>query len=404
MCLASNRTIIFSLAFLGLVVLPNQSFGEGGVVTVVGAGKDSGEALNAALRTAITRNLKNDQELIRSVQPGEISPNANSFIQSYRLIEGGRAGVVSVSANIDLDVVRALVGLTPIRLGEEGAKALVAVRGFSLPETAIGKQVAGVEVDPFSALVENAKLRLERRSFQVVVATKEDLSALGPEENVASIEVLRGLAARVGARVAIGVSAQTEMFENENSHNREERVVVRALILDARQGVALAKVSTQAPVPKSKRDQYVTDLQKNLVEESRELFHELFVEAGKRMNRKSGNAGFMVLRVQYPSAPATIQKFRGALEAAKGIRSVTELQFFRGALDFAVSPSMEPSVLAKTIQGLAGEDFQVTILEPFLSQEEKRVPALLVKVAPKVLPGGGVEEKRSNMEAEDVHL
>lgn len=388
-CWASSRPLVYLLA---LALLATEASADTGVVSAVGYGRDASEAIVSLLRAAITKNFKDEPAVLtKAVLQNEIIPNASSFVQSYRILEGGKSGHVALSANLDLDILRALFALTPARLeAGENAKALVVVRGAKLPTNVPAAKGATAPADPFLVMEAAARERLARRQFEVVSLPAADLQATGSGDDPASPELLRGLASRAGARVAIGISARYEDFENENSHNKETRVVVSATLVDSRTGAVLGRSALSVGEPKGRRDQYVADLQRTLAEESKDLFQELLVAGGRKFARSSGAAGFSLVRVAYPSNAMLVAKFRALLEGAKGIRSVVEYGATRGALDFAVRPPMEAPALAKLVKGLASEEIVISTPEAATATEGSGVvPALVVQVAPKVAATGG---------------
>jgi hypothetical protein len=389
--IAASRAGIYLLAVAALTAplgVPAYA-AETGVVAANGTGGDTASAIAGLLRTAVGKYFTDEPAALRnSLLQSEIIPNATSFVQSYRLLESPK-GTVSLSANVDLDVIRGLMSLTPAKLGAEpNSKAVVVVRGTKLPELPAGK--AAGPANPFAVLELGAKDRFARRQFEPVVVSPEDAAAFSPGEETTSPELLRGLGQRAGARLALGISSRREQFENENSHNKEERVVLSAVLLDVKTNAILGRSSVNVNEPRGRRDQFNADLQRNLSEESKDLFQDLFVAAGRRLGPAESQEDFAVLRVQYPSNPGLVNKLRGLLESGKGLKSVTEYGVRRGAFDLAVRPNLPPEALQKIIAGLASEEIAVNAVENIPDDSERR-PALVVKVTPKApgaVPGG----------------
>src|SRR5687768_15979203 len=96
---------------------------ETGEVSAVGSGRDSSEASVSLLRSTVSKYFKDEPAAItQNVLQNEIIPNASSFVQSYKVLESQK-GMVSISANVDLDVLRALFSIRADKLGEPaGAK------------------------------------------------------------------------------------------------------------------------------------------------------------------------------------------------------------------------------------------------------------------------------------------
>jgi hypothetical protein len=397
-CSDSNKRFLAPRAGLYLLALaalagplasPAHAAGETGVVSANGTGGDTASAIAGLLRATVNKYFTDEPAPLRtSLLQSEMIPNATSFVQSYRLLESPK-GTVSLSANVDLDVIRGLMSLTPARLGAEpNSKAVVVVKGTKLPETAGGKPAA--PANPFSVLETGAKERFTRRQFEPVVISQEDAAAFSPGEDATSPELLRGLGQRAGARLALGIGSRREQFENENSHNKEERVVLTAVLLDVKTGNTLGRSTVNVNEPRGRRDQFNADLQRNLSEESKDLFQDLFVAAGRRLGPAEAQDDFAVLRVQYPSNPGLVNKLRSLLESGKGLKSVTEYGVRRGAFDFAVRPNVSAEALQKIVAGLASEEITVTAVENLPDDSERR-PALVVKVTPKApgsVPGG----------------
>lgn len=387
-CLASSKSVragFYLLAFVALFA-PKTASGETGIVSAVGSGREASEAIVSLLRAVVAKYFKNEPAgLSKSILQNEIVPNASSFVQSYKILEGGRGSSVSLSANVDLDVIRALLKLTPATLGEgEGAKSFVAVKGARLPDVAAYVPKAGSKPqDPYSSFESAAKERLVRRGFEVVGLSTEEQQALSPGDDVASPELLRGLGARSGARIALGISSRYESFENENSQNKEQRLVVNATLIDVKAGVVMAKSSVTVSEPKSRKEQYVADLQRSLSEESKDLFHEALVLAGKKFLKLPGREDFSLIRIQYPSNAALVSKFRTLLEAGKGVRSVVEYSITRGAFDFAVRPAMKEAALLKIVKSLVSEEISITPLDSMGQEGAGPQVALVVKISPK---------------------
>lgn len=357
---------------------------ETGVVSAVGYGKESPEAINALLRSVVTKYFKDSPEAFtKSVLQNEILPNASSFVQSYKILEGGRGATVSLSANVDLDIIRALLSLTPESLGESGAvKAFVVAKGARLPDGAQAAKAGASPIDPYSVLESAARERLTRRQFEVVRLTAAEAAALGPGDDVAAFELLRGLGSRAGARVALGISSRYESFENENSHNKEQRIVVHVTLVDVKSGTVLGKASSLVNEPRGRKDQYAADLQRTLADEGKDLFHEAFVAAGKKLQKSSGQQAFSVVRVENPGSAQLVNKFRILLESVKGVKSVVEYSAARGSFELAVSPAQKDGVLSKAIQALKPEDLLITVVEP-VAGADGRVPAVSVSLATK---------------------
>lgn len=396
MSLASSkpRRAGFFLLTLAALSLAPFAGAETGIVSAVGTGKDVPEAIISLLRSAVGKYFGGGESaaLARNVLQNEIIPNASAFVQSYRIVESGR-GAVSLSANVDLDVIRALLILTPAQLGDsEGARAFVAVKGARLPEgAAVPAKPGGAVPNPYQVLETAAKDRFVRRQFTVATLGAEETQSLGAGEDVAAPELLRGLGAKAGARLALGISSRYESFENENSHNKEQRIVLTATLLDVKTGALLGRSSVNVSEPKSRKEQYAADLQRSLAEEGKDLFHDVLVSAGKKFFRGSEQEGFTLLRVQYPSNAQLVSKFRALLEANKAMKSVVEYSITRGAVDFAVRPAMKDAALAKVIKALSSEEINVTLVEN-AGQAEAKAPMVVVKLAPKEAPGANAQE------------
>jgi hypothetical protein len=387
-CSGFSKGIYLLAALLCVSAYSGEAGAETGVVSAVGAGRDTGDAIANLLKVTTSKYFKaHSASLTKGVLQAEILPNASSFVQSYKILEGGRSGGVQLSASVDLDVINGLLSLTPKSLGEEGAvKALVAVRSPKLPDAAVSGMkppaANAKPADPFSPLAVAARERLSRRDFTDVVLSPEELQAVSAGEDFSSPELLRGLGAKAGARIALGISGRFETYENENSHNKDERLVLAATLLDVKAGNVLGRASVNVVSPKTRREQYLADLQRNVTEESKDLFQDIFVSAGRRLVKPEGQAGFAVVRVQFPSNSGLVMKFKALLEAVPGVRSVTEHSIRRGMFDLAVRPALPEASLAKAVAAMQSPDLQVAVVQAS-GEAEAAPPALTVKLAPK---------------------
>jgi len=362
------------------------ALGETGVVTAVGTGRDPPDAIANLLKATVGKHFRDHPAaLSKAVLQAEILPNASSFVQSYKILEGGRPGSVSLSAAVDLDVINGLMSLTPKSIGEgEGAKALVLVRGAKLPDSVVSGLKPGAP-DPFNVLATGAKDRLLRRDFVEATLSAAEIQAVGAGEDITSPELLRGMGAKAGARIVLGITGRFESYENENSHNKDERLVISATMIDVKGGNVVSRASVNVISPKSRREQYITDLQRNLSEESKDLFQDVFVTAGRRLVKTESTLGFVVVRVQFPSNNIYVQKFRSLLEAVPGVRSVAEYSVRRGKYDFAVRPALTEAVLAKAIAGLQSAEMSITLLQALSHDADSasQAPLVSVKLSPK---------------------
>jgi hypothetical protein len=397
MYLASNKTALVTVLMVlaSVIWTPVSARAESGSVSLVGSGKDSAEAIAALLRVAVAKHLKSiESSYAQAVLKNEILPSSTSFVQSYRILEGGRNSFVNLSASVDLDVLRALYALTPKALSEEAAKVFIVVKGAKLPPLPPVKgKSPPEEINPYLVLEAAAKDRFARRSFELVSLPPEEVAASGAGDDISAPELLRGLGAKAVSRLALGISSRFETVENENSHNPEERVMITASLVDVKSGQLLARESASILSPKSKRELYAADLQRVLADESRDIMQSLLVQAGKKIGGVTGKSAFAVLRVLYPSHPALLARFRSALESVKELKSVTEYRIRRGAFDLAITPAMESKALAKLIKAMPVEDLVLSFVEGDEIGEGE--PTLVVKLAPKVAPekqGGSVEE------------
>ncbi len=385
------------LAYLLAAFVPLFSgsvFAATGTVSAVGTGRDASEAIANLLKVTVAKHFKDyPAPLTRSVLQSEILPNASSFVQSYKILEGGRSGAVSLSASVDLDVINGLMSLSPKAIGEaEGAKALVLLRGARIPDSVLaGMKPDAKVIDPFNALMVSARERLSRRSFTEVALGNDEMQALGAGEDLTSPELLRGMGAKAGARVVLGITGRFEAYENENSHNKDERLVLSATLVDVRAGSIITKASVNVVSPKSRREQYLADLQRNIIEESKDLFQDIFVAAGRRLVKTEAQSGFVVVRVQFPSNNGLVQKFRALLESLPGIRSVTEYSVTRGKFDLAIRPALPEATMAKAVAGLQSADISITMFQALSEEPDPAAqpPILTVKLSPKdaVNPG-----------------
>lgn len=351
-----SKKIIFGLLFI--CIFSPKSFGEVGVVSGVGYGRDVSEATAALLRSVILKNFRKPEtaNLLKNVIQQEIIPNSSAFVQSYRLLDGVKGKSISISASVDLEVVKSLISVTPQLLQEEGSpKVLILVQGAPLPEPQRVKD----PLNPFQVLEAAGWERFERRGFAPVRLSEEEVRAVG-DEQVSSPEFLRGLGAKAGARLAIGISSKFELFENENSHNKETKLVLNATIYDVKIGRILGKETMTISTPKSRKDQYAVDLQKILQEESKGLYHEIIVDAGSKLGKSTEAKDFVVIRVNSPAPYQLISKFRIALEAHKDVRGLVEYSVGRGFFDFSVRPVMTVPNLLKIVKSLSSEDFSAT--------------------------------------------
>jgi hypothetical protein len=371
----------FSKAVL-LLLASFPAYAEMGVVNGIGAGRDVPEATAALLRTVVTKNFREPAALplVRSVLQFEVIPNASSFVQSYRILDSGKSKTVNLSANVDLEVVRALISLTPESLSEaKGVKALVVVKGAPLAEEAADKTKA---LNPYLVLEAAGKERFARRGFTPGTLTENEIREAG-EDAVSSPEFLRGLGAKSGARLALGISSKYELFENENSHNKEPRLVISATLVDVKAAAVLARETVTAPSPKSRKEQYALDLQRVLLEEGKDLFHEIFVDSGKKVLKTTDVQDFSILRLVNPPSAALVAKFRVALEQVKEIRSLVEYGISRGALDYSLKPVMSEAGLTKILKGLSSEEFVLTIEPNAPVEGQVKAPLVAVKLAAK---------------------
>ncbi|RZA03541.1 MAG: hypothetical protein EOP11_16020 [Proteobacteria bacterium] len=351
------------------------------MVAATGSGGDTASAIAGLLRAAVGKYFAEEPAALRtSLLQNEIIPNASSFVQSYRLLESSK-GSVSLSANVDLDVIRGLMSLTPAKLNAEAnSKALIVVKGTKLPEQAASK--AAAPANPFAVLELGAKDRFTRRQFAPVVMSVEEASGGSPNDEPTSADFLRSAGARAGARLALGVGSRREKFENENSHNKEDRIVLTATLLDVKSGNVLGRSSVNVNEPKGRRDQFNAELQRMLAEDSKDLFQDLFVAAGRRLGPAEAQDDFAVLRVQYPSNPILVNKLRALLEGSKALKSISEYGVRRGAFDFAIRPNLAPEALQKVVAALVSEEIAITPVG-ILADDSERRPALAVKISPK---------------------
>lgn len=380
-----SRRGIYLLAFI-LIFPSSVTFAQSGVVNAIGSGRDSSEAIAALLRSVVGKYLKDEApNVTKSILQAEVVPNGSAFVQSYKILEGGRSGSTSIGANVDLDVLRSLIRFTPTQLEETSAKAIVVVRGARIPDGVVAgmKPVAPAKSNPYSVLETSAKDRFARRQFDVVSLTPEELKELPEGEDTASPEMLRGLGAKMGARVALGISSKYESFENENSHNLDQRIVVTATLVDVKRGLVLGKSSVNVNDPKSRKEQYLADLQRVLGEEGKDLFHDVFVSAGKRFLKTGDQQEFSIVRVESPQNAILVSKFRTLLESAKGVKSLTEHVIRRGAFDYALRPPVTPQQAAKILKSLTSEEFSIQTIENPLDGQGANSPVLIVRIVPK---------------------
>jgi len=378
------------------IATPSVSVAETGIVSGIGYGRDVNEAIAALLRSVILKNFRSPESanLLKNVIQQEIIPNSSAFVQSYRLLDGVKGKSISVSANVDLEVVRSLISVTPQRLQEEGIpKVLILVQGASLPEPQKEKDF----LNPFQAIEVAGWERFERRGFAPVKLSEEEVRAAG-DEQVSTPEFLRGLGAKAGARLAVGISGKFEQFENENSQNKETKLVLNATIYDVKMGRILGKKTLRVSTPKSRRDQFAIDLQKILQEESKGLYHEVIVDAGSKLGKSADARDFVVMRVGAASSYQLINKFRIALESHKDIRGVVEYSIGRGFVDLSVRPMLPAPTLVKILKSLNSEDFAVS---GQVASEEKIEEGGNASGLSKLLPIVTVELKDKKLESSE---
>lgn len=172
--------------------------------------------------------------------------------------------------------------------------------------------------------------------------------------------------------------------------------------MDVKEGTVLGRGAVQVTNPKSRREQYAGDLQRALAEEGKDLFHEVFVGAGRRLVRAAGREEVTIVRVLEPPSAALMARFRVALEGVRGVKSVVEYRARRGAFDFAVRPVIKESDLAKAFTTQAPEDLAITIAQvpdTEVDTMESPRPQVSVRLAMKTAgevppaPGGGNDAK-----------
>ncbi len=395
MCSAFNKpgrhAYVYLLAAFALAS-GIASASDSGIVSASGTGHDVPEAITNLLKTTFDKYFRDQPpEILRSILQTEIFPNAASFVQSYKIQGGGNAGSVSLVASVDLDVLHGLLGLTPKNIGEnDGAKALVMVRGAKLPDQIPAGLKPGASIpDPFAVLADAARERFARREFMAATLTAAELQAIGTGEDFLNPEFLRELGNKAGARVALGAVARYEWYENENSHNKEERLVLTASLVDVKTGNVVAHSSVNVVNPKTRKEQYLADLRRAVLEESKDLLQDIFVAAGRKLVKPEGHSEFSVVRVQFPSNGALVDRFKALLETIPGVRSVVEFSIRRGKYDFALRPAMTEAVLAKAVAALRPPDITIVPLQTLASDPEARPPSITVSLAPKenAVPG-----------------
>jgi hypothetical protein len=386
-----------------ILLLPSVlAHAESGVVNASGTGHDAPEAISSLLRSTVLRYFKDQPQLTRDILQDEILPNASSFVQSYKIEDGSSASGVILSANIDLDIIHGLLSLTPANLGEtNGANALVIVRGAKLPDSIISGLKSKTLLDPYAPLVEIAKERFSRRNFGLAEASAEDIQAIFSGEEGGIAEALKALGVKAKARVVFYVSARYETYDNENAHNKEERIVLSAELIDTKTGASLGRSSVNVVNPRSRKEQYVADLQRYVIDDSKDLFQDIFVSSGRKLGRQESHDDFSVVRVLYPSNPALVYRFKSLLETAPGISSVVEYSVKRGKFDFAVRPAMAAAALSNLVFALQAPDIAVSPAISLVNSGtlEAHTPAVSLKLEPKeVAPpaDGGADENRNH--------
>src|SRR5258708_2442189 len=99
----SSAVTFWASSSLALYLLAATANAETGVVSATGSGHDAPDAIVNLLRTTIGKYFRSDPkpqlQLTRVILQTEIVPNASSFVQSYKIVDGGKAGVVTLSAN-----------------------------------------------------------------------------------------------------------------------------------------------------------------------------------------------------------------------------------------------------------------------------------------------------------------
>ena len=368
-CLGFSETKNFLFFLVTATFFSNLSFAETPQV-ISTSGRDLSEAFDNVLKITVSKFLQDKPEFYRPILQNEILSTTNSFIQSYKITDKRSDGAVSVSAVVDLDVIRGLFSFAPKAFGEEAQRVLIIVKGEPVPDDKKTKNKK-LEGNPYSVLDDLVKERMARRKFEPIFLDNVEITGLGFSEDTLSTELMRGLGSKYAARLVVGIVSHFESVENENSHSMEDRVVTQSVILDMKSGNILAKATGNIAAPKGPRDQYVSDLRRSLFEEGKSLLLDMMINAGKKFLGGQNSAERSFVRVLLPGNAGLVAKFRALLEAAPGVKGIQEWSLQRGKYDFMIKPAISKEKLTSLIQGIKSDDIAVEISQDPISESDQ---------------------------------
>ncbi|MCO5142011.1 MAG: hypothetical protein M9962_02850 [Oligoflexia bacterium] len=389
-----NKRFFLGLLALGLFLSLTKVEAS---TSVIGYGKDTSEAVSAALRQGVVKNFTNKKDKnLKEFLAEEILPKASSFVQSYKVLESKKSSTVAVQAELDLEIVKHLLALSPEAMGEkENSKAVILLRPLDLSNIQTSQDKEKSLNELFEPIRKMAEQRLERRGFAVDFIDNSNSQILS-KENLASTEVLKAIGSKAGARLALGITMDYIVVDMEEEKGKQQKIAVSATMIDVSNGQVLTKSTINFSEPRTRRDQYISDMKKLLPDEVDSLFQIAFVEAGKVVANASSTDPFFVLRVKNPDSPLALNKFRELFSAVKDIKSVRDYRIRRGKFDFAVEPVMDNKAVIKALQSIPKTELVVVPIEEMLDDPyEIKSPLITVRIeTPKVeIQEGGVSDE-----------
>lgn len=351
---------LFSFVFLSLVCLSAQA--DSGIA-VSATGKDLSDAQVKAVRLAIAQLNASERAAISGIIDSEIVPYAAQFVSSYKVTDTGKGQYTSIQTSIDADQLRSLIAINPKNLGvdEKVAKVLAIIKA---PKLNTGKEDASYE----KMIAPEIANRFSARHFKTVRPSGISIDQIALSDDLLSAEFLQTLGTKHEAQLVFAISASIEEVENENNHNKEERLFLEGMLVDVKKGNVLARNKVSALMPQGKREVITAALEAILQERIGELMQDMLVHAGGIYLKSSPQFAGLIVRIVSPQSAGLVQQFRVFLEGQKDIKSVLEHSVQRGAYDFAVSTGLDAAKLLAKLKSTATDGFTMEEVENTLGK------------------------------------
>lgn len=340
--------------------LQSASFASPRVVQMNIREKNVSEAINAAIRLSVLRNLKENRSFLLSLIEAEVLPIASNFVLTYKINSSrSGAGFVNITADVDLDTLKILTSFNALEGQFKNKRALVLVQTPEAGAPWLGKARHDDDQGLYTMISSGLRSRLSRRGFELlppITTYSDELASLRPE--ILRREFLATASKKLG--VGLVVTVKTEFVVEKNKRGYNQRFLSFQTAIYNAEKNEVYKTEPRKILMNAGRAAYKYAKSDELIQSVlAEQFFAAFRDAGQ--SYVSYDDDSITVRIPDLARLRGINSVREVIENLRKVNSVREKRITWKDYEFAVDTSLTADQLRKMLAAQDTKDLGLKI-------------------------------------------